>query len=245
MSLDCADFVFLDPLLPGATFILGGQGRPAGQTSDVLLRGEVTWRTGPDLPMDMYIGGCAVKISSSQFLAIIDINIWEFDTKIAGSDGIGSEGWRPAGTWPDLRTRRMSPSCAATAGLVVVAGGWSALPKSTDIIDLSSRTVTPGPEMLEVRGFFQLAALPAPGGAGGRVLAFGGIVAYGRGIDGNTVETVEEWQPGAATTWRERHLAGAGGAWRTVARLQGAPWSSGGRVGLGAVALPKELVCPP
>jgi hypothetical protein len=168
--------------------------------------------------------GCSVKISNSQFLAIRDSNIVEFDSSLAGP--LSTAGWRPAGTWPDLATGRTWHGCAATGGRVVVAGGqdgeYNRL-KTTEVLDLSSRTVTAGPEMLEARSSLQLAVLPAPGGAGGRVLALGG---YRDG--GNYLASVEEWLPGPGGT----------STWRRLDPLQER------RYAFGAVALPARLVCP-
>jgi hypothetical protein len=208
--------------LPGAAFVLGGSNSAASGTSEVLLKGEDAWRDGPELPIDMY-SGCAVKISELQFLAISDKNIVEFDTSVAGP--LNTAGWRPAGTWPDLLTGRNYHSCAATAGLVVVAGGsGGGYLKTTEIINLSTRTVTLGPKMLEARSYFQLAVLPAPGGA--RVVALGGRA---RATSHQRLDTVEEWVPGP----------GGASVWRQLAPLEE------GRSDYGAVVLPADLVCPP
>jgi hypothetical protein len=207
--------------LPGATFILGG-GSSAARTSEVLLAGEDSWREGPAIPIDMY-DGCAVMISATQLLAISDGNIREFDTSVSGP--LSTAGWRPPGTWPDLATARRWPGCAATGGRVVVAGGrddgFNNL-KSTEVINISTHRVTAGPELLEARYRLQLAVLPAPGGAGARVLAIGGR------DGGKYLARVEEWLPGPGGT----------STWRQVAPLQEA------RSSFGAVALPAGLVCP-
>ena len=210
--------------LPAAAFILGGRSSEARRTSEVLLRGETTWREGPRLPIDMNYGGCAVQISDTKFLAIRDSNIYEFDSSLSGP--LSTAGWRPAGTWPDLATGRIYHGCAATGGWVVVAGGKDGgrnLLKTTEVLDLASRTVTAGPEMLEARWRLQLAVLPAPGGAGGRVLALGGW-------DGgdNALASVEEWLPGPGGT----------STWRRLEPLEER------RSYFGAVALPARLVCP-
>jgi hypothetical protein len=171
----------------------------------------------------MHGGGCAVKISEMKFLAIRDSNIVEFDRSVAGP--LSTAGWRPAGTWPDLATGRRYHGCAATGGRVVVAGGWDGQfneLKTTEMIEISSRTVTAGPEMLEARSLLQLAVLQAPGGPGTRVLALGGH-------DGDKeLDTVEELVIGAART----------SAWRQLASLEER------RSYFGAVALPVGLACP-
>ena len=106
----------------------------------------------------------------------------------------------------------------------MVAGGRYL--KTTEVIDLSSRTVTAGPEMLEARDNLQLAVLPAPGGAGGRVLALGGRQP-GR-TDVHVLATVEQWVPGPGGT----------STWRLLDPLEER------RSSFGAVALPARLVCP-
>jgi hypothetical protein len=221
--------------LPGATFLLGGDGRPNMRTSEVLLRGEVSWRKGPWLPIDTY-DGCAVKISKTRFLVIHGTDIREFDMRQAGPQGISTEGWRPAHTWGRLTTWRKAHGCVAIEGRVVVAGGITTggshqpVLKSIELLDVSSGTVTPGPEMLQARWAFQLVVLPGRGG--GRVLALGGW--DGRpGWDGEDdhmwLDTVEELGPGPDGTF----------TWRPAAPLLG-----GTRTHFGALALPAELVCP-
>ena len=139
--------------LPAAAFILGGRSSDARRSSEVLLRGESTWQEGPELPIDMYDGGCSVRISDTQFLAIHASNIVEFDTSLAGP--LSTAGWRPAGTWPDLATGRRFHGCAATGGRVVVAGnpgGMASWRHNLTAIDLVYRGIpSAGVEWIEAR----------------------------------------------------------------------------------------------
>jgi hypothetical protein len=214
--------------LPGATFILGGRSDAAYRSSEVLLHREDSWTAGPRLPIDMY-AGCSVRISDSQLLAINKGKIAEFDMSVAGP--LSTAGWRPAGTGPDLATRRSYHGCAATGGRVVVAGGGygdgTGL-KTTEVIDNTTHRVTAGPEMLDARGNLQLAVLPAPGGAGARVLALGGKDSAKDFWDGQILGSVEEWLPGPGGT----------STWRHLAPLQSRAFD------IGAVAISAGLVCP-
>jgi hypothetical protein len=164
--------------------------------------------------------GCAVSISESKLLIIRDSKVREFDTSVAGP--LSAEGWRPAGTWPDLATARFSSGCVAIEGLVVVVGGWAdgAL-KTTEIINIATKTVSFGPELKQARAFFHLAVLPVPGGQRDRVLALGGY--YYDGFH-NHLDSVEEWLPGTST-------------WQAVTGLQEA------RNDYGVALISEALVC--
>jgi hypothetical protein len=210
--------------LSGAAFLIGGQSRAARRSMEVLQLGSRQWEEGPAVPIDMSSGGCAVSISEWQLIIIRDNHVREFDTRVAGP--LSALGWRPAGTWPDLLSARSSQACAATQGLVVVAGGYGGGRhlKTTEVINVVSKSITAGPELQQARRYFQLVVLPAAAG-GERLLALGGRYFAGGWRD---LATVEEWLPGPGGT----------SAWRHVTPL------SGRKAFFGAMVVPEALVCP-
>jgi hypothetical protein len=212
--------------LPEAALLIGGQSAAARRTMEVLRLGSSQWEEGPEVPIDMYYGGCAVSISEKQLIILRDSHVREFDTRVAGP--LSALGWRPADTWPDLLTPRSGQACAAIQGLVVVAGGYGAgrYLKTTEIINVASRSITYGPELQQARQYFQLVALPAAAGGGReRVLALGGRYFQNGWQD---LDTVEEWEPGL----------GGSSAWRQVTPLKAK------KAFFGAMVVPEALVCP-
>jgi hypothetical protein len=182
-------------------FVIGGNHDAAKRTMDVLMSGTSEWQQGPVVPIDMY-RGCAVSISEWQLLIIDGTNVHEFDSSVAGV--LSTEGWRPGGRWPDLVTGRTSFGCAVSQGLVVVAGGGTGgfdYLRTTEIINIATRTISFGPEMQHARINFHLAVLPAPGGETDRVLVLGGTY-YDNGYKYlGTVEELVMPGPGGSATW--------------------------------------------
>ena len=170
-------------------------------SSDFLPAGETSWIEGPVLPIRFY-HSCAVAISSTRFLIIRkDSNdgqgIWEFDLDHTAGLPTDNRGWRPADTWPNLLSRRyMGHGCAVIGSTLVVAGGGSGdARKTTEIIDLETKAIRHGQDMLGIREWFQLFTVVSPGSKP-TLLALGGW------SGSSMLRTVEEWDP-ESETWRE------------------------------------------
>ena len=188
-----------------AVYLLGG----FPSSSIELLRADsTTWQQGPPLPVQMVEGPCAVVISATSFLVFFDKEIREFDTS-----------WAKESKWPKMKTsRRWGPGCAKVGDdKVIIAGGRDG--GTTDILDLSSRTLSEGGKMATPREFFHMITFNNNGDF--TTLALGGS-----DDDGNELNTVEEWNPETES-------------WSTVeTRLKEK------RENFGLVAAPKNLLCP-
>ena len=122
-------------------FILGGADVNYLSTSEFLAAGSMQWQEGPALPVRMR-NPCAIPISPTSFLTIYGAEIWEFDTAMAGPTS--REGWREAGYWPSLKTRRtQQPGCAKIGQKVIIAGGHNngASLSSTEVLNLIDRRI--------------------------------------------------------------------------------------------------------
>ena len=187
-------------------------------TSDVLLTNENTWKVGPSVPMQIIRGPCGIAITTSSFLIISGRAVREFDASIAGP--LSDSGWQDAGTWPNLQEWRASQfGCAVIAGEVIVAGGWSGslepgleYRKTTEIINIGTKKIRKGPEMIEPRVIFHLVTLGE--GDAIRVLAMGGGI-----VAGEIRSSVEEWMPGSPKwKWAPKNLKEERGAYGILAR---------------------------
>ena len=206
-------------------FIIGGFASNNQRTSDFLPAGQMQWQEGPALPVDVSMWApCAVTITPSSFLAISNNHIREFDAAIAGPTSM--DGWREAGRWPRLETSRSRwPGCAKLGQKVIIAGGHSGEGKlrSTEVLDLDSRQITAGGDLVSPRFYFHLATLRR----GGQEKVFA-LAGYGDSTYVNTVEELVEVEE--STTWaRADSFLGD--------RRQGRGY-------FGAVAVPKEFICP-
>ena len=196
------------------TYLLGGSELVMALRTSVFLAAEsMAWEEGPILPKDMD-WPCAAKITSTSFLLLYGNTIVEYDTSLGG--------WRPAGTWPDLLTFRRGLGCTVMGRTLVIAGGLGGL-KTTETLQLDTKTIAYGPSMATPRWAFHLATiLPGP-----RVLAVGGED-YGEyygdfyWTSGNVMDSVEELVDG---TW-----------------MEAAPMETRRSI-YGAVVIPKGLVC--
>merc|ERR1719319_2226463 len=179
------------------TFLLGGDSTSQASTSAFLPADSMAWEEGPALPQAM-LGPCAAQISPTSFLLMYGKTILEFDSSVAGPTS--TAGWRPAGTWPDLLTDRTRLGCAVVGRTLIIAGSNSGgAHRTTETLDLDSRTIAFGPSMAGRRSNFHLVTLPGP-----RLLAMGGH-------DGdNPLASVEEL---------------VDGAWVEAASLEGERWS--------------------
>ena len=185
------------------TFLLGGY--PGTSTSAFLAMDSMAWEEGPALPQAMW-DPCAAQISPTSLLLLHGKTILEFDSSLDGPRS--TAGWRSAGTWPDLLTSRMWPGGAVVRRTLYIAGGrGGSTLQTTEILDLDTRTISPGPSMAGPRYGFHLVTLPGP-----RLLAIGGVST-------TPLASVEELEEGA---WVEAAaLEGGRGGYGAVAVPEG------------------------
>ena len=187
------------------TYIIGGQtSSSSSRTTDFLKHGLTEWTAGPDLPVSMY-RPCAVKISQLSFLTIYKLDIREYQVDV--SDPTSSSGWQEANKWPSLQTSRgYWPGCALTIdNKVVIAGGrsGSAYHKSSEVLDLRTRTITNSGQMTSPRRYFHLATITLGGVA--KVFAIGGHSGSSY-LDSNEEFRTNSWTL-APTTLAEKRMA--------------------------------------
>ena len=94
--------------------------------------------------------------SSTSSLTVFKKNIHEFGASIAGPTS--DEGWRESTWWPTLKTSRWGqPGCARIGSKVIITGGSNGRKlRSTEILDLASRTLSIGGDMAWPRIHFKL-----------------------------------------------------------------------------------------
>ena len=197
-------------------FFLGGRD-DASRTSDFLATGSLQWQQGPPLPvvMDYF---CAVQITNTSFITVNGDEIHEFDAAIAGPTS--EEGWRVSTRWGRLQTSRSAyPGCAKVGNKLIITGGSKkGFLKTTEVVDIASRTSSTGGDMAIPRTYFELATI-----SGERRLTT--FALGGRTSSDETVDTVEEWEEETST-------------WKAFGRLSKA------RRNFGVVAVQKEVICP-
>ena len=141
--------------LEEGVFLLGGSDT---RSSSVFLRANSrSWESGPGLPVAMMLGPCAAPIGSHSFLIVFGTDVYEFDTRVAGPTD--DAGWRPKEKWPQLQVyRKWWPGCGVLKNFFVVAGGNDGdnYLKSSEIINLATKTISFGGEMEKKRMWFQL-----------------------------------------------------------------------------------------
>ena len=174
------------------TYIIGGEAYQASSdmkdTTDFLESGLTKWTAGPDLPVSM-IAPCAVNISPLSFLAIDGYNIREYQVDV--TNPTSSSRWQEANKWPrPQRKRSLQPGCALTNDYkVVIAGGYHyGYLKSSEVLDLATKTITPGGDMTSPRVYLHLATITLYGAP--KIFAIGGD-------PGSTpwLDSVEEFHP--------------------------------------------------
>ena len=229
-------------------FIIGGDGSASSSsTTEVLTADSKTWQQGPQLPIEMRYGPCAVAISASSFLVFYEKEIREFDQSIAGlvdARNVGrplrNQGWREERRWPKLKTSRIWwPGCAKVGGNKVIIGGGfdgKSAHQTTEILDLTTRTIVQGGNMAMSRRSFHIITFNNDAGDL-TTLALGG-----RDNDGKKLETVEEWKA-KTETWStlEDGLKGKRYAFGLVALQR--PLKNQGESVLSSTF--QRLVCPP
>ena len=217
-------------------YLIGGRNSWSGKsdiTSDYLAPNSSEWVSGPWTPAENVFelwGTCAVVISETSFLVIGGQNIREY--KVESSDPTSNDGWQESWKWPHLQTKRSSMAgCAKISGMVVIAGGISPpasnsdFPhKSTEVLDLETKTIKYGQDLNTGRRGFHLLTITVEGMD--RVWALGGT----GGTDEEPAypplfDSIEEFDP-TTSTWRvlEAKLAE-------------------GRAYFGAVLLPQNMIC--
>ena len=165
------------------------------------------WEEGPQLPVEMRLGPCAAPISADSFLIVYKRYVYEFDTKVGGPTS--SSGWKEETRWPQLKVSRDNwPGCAVVGNKFIVAGGEDNddnYLKSTEIIDLHTRSIITGGGMEKPRGFFHLLSIR------GTLHALGG----GNSTLGGSAEDVEEfveetgtWKPATSLSGKRSHYGG-------------------------------------
>ena len=196
-------------------FIVGGDTGNNRRTTEFLAAGQMKWQEGPALPVDMN-KPCSVDITASSFLIFHGTDIREFDAAIAGPTS--SEGWREAGRWPALKTRRSyQPGCAKIGQKVIIAGGYNrGSLRSTEVLDLVNRQITSEEEMALAtpRRYFHVSTITRGGQR--KMFALAGST---------TLNTVEEWVEENST-------------WKSANALVEK------RYAFSAVELPRKLICP-
>ena len=189
--------------MPVGVYLIGGAN--AQQKTEVLLAGTTHWQWGPQIPTwaSMRIP-CAVVISDQSFLAIYEKNIIEFDTSVAGP--ISNAGWKDSSTYPRLQTSRTSwPGCAKLGSKVIISGGgyrndgrWRSH-KSTEILDLTTKTLSTGGDLEEPRRHFHILNLD------NKLFAIGGVNNAGFTSGNSASISVEEWDP-STSTWSKSSI---------------------------------------
>ena len=174
--------------------------------SSFLAADSLTWVAGPPLPLALQ---CAAILSKASFLVVGGEDrrsVRQYDTGTTVEAATHAWSWQPASTWPRLETGRLSPACRVFNGQLVVAGGWES--PSVETIDLVTKAVARGRDLVKPRVHFQLAAFGEEGYR--RLLALGGD----SGVSTlGTVEWLEEetgqWQEAAGRLDMARYQAGA------------------------------------
>ena len=209
--------------LEGQVYVIGGRGSStSSSTTEVLPAGSTSWQKGPEIPVQMKYGPCAVAISTTSFLVVHEKEIREFDASTAGPTS--NQGWAEETKWPKMETTRYWwPGCAKVGkDKVVIAGGHDGdltSHQTTEILDLTTRRITLGGKMATARKRFHTITFNNNGVF--RTLAVGG-----RDDDLNYLNTVEEWEPESES-------------WSTVETQLKEKRSY-----FGEVAVSKNLVCP-
>ena len=149
------------------------------------------WVAGPAIPVDMN-QPCAVKISDLSFLVIHNTDIREYQVDIMNPTS--NSGWQSATKWPRMQTSRTSwPGCSKIENYIVIAGGYnSGYLRSTEVLDLSTRTIVYAGDLNSPRDSFHMATITKNGQQ--LILAFGGY------NGSSQLNSVEQFNP-SNNTW--------------------------------------------
>ena len=149
------------------TYLIGGGRVPSlhdnmTRTTDFLPAGKTHWVVGPEPPVDMYIP-CAVSISELAFLVTDGKDILEYQVDI--NDPTSTSGWQETTKWPRLERSFWEPGCSKIDTFVVIAEGrneknWRfESQRSTEVLDIPTRTVVSAGNLIKPRRAFQLATI--------------------------------------------------------------------------------------
>ena len=200
-------------------YLVGGAEGNTRRTTEFLAEGTRAWKAGPAIPVNM-THPCGVRISDLSFLTIHGKDILEYQVNI--SNPTSNSGWQSASKFPQLLTRRtFQPGCSKIGDQVVIGGGFnfqSEWLRSTEVLNLSTRTITYAGNLNSARAYFHMATLTINGQQ--TLLAFGGQP------EPSNLNSVEQFHT-HNNTWT---LAST-----TMEKA---------RSEYGAVVVPRELVCP-
>jgi len=175
------------------TYLIGGAIGNMRRTTDFLAQGSTQWVAGPAIPVDMH-QPCAVKISDLSFLVIYNTDIREYQVDI--TDPTSNSGWQSPTKWPQLQTSRTNnPGCSKIENYIVIAGGYgsdSETLRSTELLNLSTRTIAYADDMNAPRRYFHMATITRNGQQ--LILALGGYSGSSR------LNSVEQFNP-SNNTW--------------------------------------------
>merc|ERR1712037_1087996 len=158
-------------------------------TTEILPAGSYTWEEGPEIPVEMFRGPCAVAISATSFLVFHEKEIREFDASTAGPTS--NQGWAAEAKWPKMVRSRKWPGCAKLGDdKVVIAGGlnYDRTLRTTEILNLSTRILVERGKMKTPRYSFHIISFPNNG-------VFTTLAVGGGDNDGKELNTVEKWRP--------------------------------------------------
>ena len=202
----------------GVYVLHGNMPVEAWGTSDFLPAGSSHWIKGPNVSIS-HRKGCSAQISTNSFLIVSNRHVLEFDTSVM--EGPTSEtGWQPEETWPQLLVGggNQQAGCATIGSLFVVALGHNnGNSPNMEIINLKTKTLTKGEDMVRPRLYFHIKTL------GTEIFALGGVYLTG---GWTYLNMVEKWGEKTST-------------WQQAGKLE----LKRGR-GFGAVVVPTEMVCP-
>ena len=167
---------------------------PSGSDSWILGPWD-TWNLGPETPVE---AECGCKLTNSSF-AIVGSNSGNNVLEYS----ITSKNWEPTDTWPEMRTKRKGPGCAATPSYLLVAGGVTdqgEVLSSVEILWVQTKALGRGRDMSSPRSFFTLVTV---GLLRPKVLAIGGR------NGASFLKTTEFWEE-EENVWEEGPSLGSG-----------------------------------
>jgi len=213
------------------TYLIGGY-TDMKRTTDFLAEGTTEWIVGPGIPVDMD-RPCAVSISNQSFLTIGDTGILEYQVDFRNLTSIS--GWQNATEWPTLKTQdRGALACSKIGNYVVIAGGGygsaTTYERSTEVLNLSSKSIFSAGNMNSPRAFFHMATITRNGEQ--LILAFGGVPDNAKY---NTLVTTGNYF--GENSVEEFHLSN--NTWTLAPTTMESP-----RFSMGSVTVPRQLVCP-
>ena len=220
LTLDMAEAQWVRGTLKGNLFGEGVRGSASfdgvrtyifhSKATSYLESGSDTWVLGPESPVETE---CGCRLSDSSY-AIIGSNSGNNVLEYS----VTKKKWEPIDTWPEMRTKRKGPGCAATPYYLLVAGGVTDAGEvlaTVEILWVKSKSLGRGQDMSTPRSFFNLVPV---GLVRPKILAVGGR--YGTLL----LKSSEFWEE-EENLWEEGPELGTG------------------RSSLGAIMIEAEHVC--